>query len=35
LPPIEGRTISNKISTFMDAIKSGEVEDTFGWILKA
>lgn len=35
LPAIEGRTFSNKVGTFMDAIKSGEIEDTFGWILKA
>jgi len=35
LPPVEGREFSNKVGKFMDAIKSGEAEDTMGWILKA
>lgn len=35
LPPIEGRTFSQKVGVTLDAIKSGEAEDTFGWILKA
>lgn len=35
LPPVEGRTFSHKVGQVMDAIKSGEMEDTMGWILKA
>lgn len=35
LPAIETRTISNKISEAIDAIKTGNAEDTFGWIYKA
>lgn len=35
LPPIEGRTFSNKVGKVMDDIKSGAIEDTLGWILKA
>jgi branched-chain amino acid aminotransferase len=35
LPPVEGRTFSNKVGAYMDDVKSGAVEDTLGWILKA
>ncbi len=35
LPPVEGRTFSNKVGAVMDDIKSGVAEDTLGWILKA
>ncbi|TXI86579.1 MAG: branched-chain amino acid aminotransferase [Crocinitomicaceae bacterium] len=35
LPAIETRTISNKISEAIDAIKTGKATDTFGWIYKA
>lgn len=35
LPPVEGREFSNKVGKFMDDIKSGAIEDTLGWILKA
>lgn len=34
LPPIEEREISNKIKNFIDDMKSGKVEDTFGWCYK-
>lgn len=34
LPAMETRTLSNKIKEHMDAIKLGEIEDTFGWNLK-
>lgn len=34
LPAIETRTISNKISEAIEAIKTGKAEDTFGWIYK-
>lgn len=33
LPPLETRTISNKIKSYMDALKAGEVEDELGWNL--
>jgi hypothetical protein len=33
LPPLETRTISNKIKAYMDALKAGEVEDELGWNL--
>ncbi|MFM7301095.1 MAG: aminotransferase class IV, partial [Crocinitomicaceae bacterium] len=33
LPPLETRTISNKIKSYMDALKTGEVEDELGWNL--
>jgi branched-chain amino acid aminotransferase len=33
LPPLERRTISNKIKSHMDALKAGEVEDELGWNL--
>jgi branched-chain amino acid aminotransferase len=35
LPAIETRTFSNKVGTYLNDLKSGVVEDTFGWILKA
>ena len=34
LPPLEGRTISNKIKTYMDDMKTGRVNDDFGWNFK-
>lgn len=34
LPPIESRTISNRIYDYMNDLKSGKIEDTFGWNLK-
>lgn len=34
LPPLETRHISNKIRTYLDDLKSGKIEDTFGWCLK-
>jgi branched-chain amino acid aminotransferase len=34
LPPIEGREISNKIRNFLDDLKAGKIEDSFGWCLK-
>ena len=34
LTALETRTISNKIKQHMDAIKLGDMEDTFGWNLK-
>ena len=34
LPPVEDRTISNKIKNYLNDLKAGEVEDTRGWLLK-
>ena len=34
LPPIESRTISNKIRSYLDDIKCGKTEDVFNWCLK-
>ena len=34
LPPLEGRTISNKIKAYMDGMKTGSVNDDFGWNYK-
>jgi branched-chain amino acid aminotransferase len=34
LPPLETRDLSNKIKYHMDGIKSGLIEDSFGWCLK-
>jgi len=34
LPPVEGRTISNKIKNYLDDLKAGKIEDTFGWCIK-
>ena len=34
LPPVETHTISIKIRTYLDDLKAGKVEDTFGWCLK-
>jgi branched-chain amino acid aminotransferase len=35
LPSIESRDFSNKMSQFMDDLKTGKTEDRFGWTLKA
>ena len=34
MPPIEGREFSNRVVEFMNKVKSGKAEDTFGWIVK-
>jgi branched-chain amino acid aminotransferase len=34
LPPLEGRTLSNKIKAYMDDMKTGRVNDDFGWNFK-
>jgi branched-chain amino acid aminotransferase len=34
LPSLESRHISNKIRNYLDDLKSGKIEDTFGWCLK-
>ena len=34
LPPLEGRTLSNKIKTYMDEMKTGRINDEFGWNFK-
>jgi len=34
LPPLESRTLSNKIKNHLDALKTGRIEDQFGWCLK-
>lgn len=34
LPPIETRTFSLKVHQFLDDLKAGKVEDTFGWLSK-
>lgn len=35
LSPVEKREFSNKMSAFLDDLKTGKIEDTFGWTLKA
>jgi branched-chain amino acid aminotransferase len=34
LPPLEGRTISNKIKVYMDDMKTGRINDDFCWNFK-
>jgi branched-chain amino acid aminotransferase len=34
LPPMEGRTLSNKIKAYMDDLKAGRIDDEFGWNYK-
>jgi len=34
LPPLEGRTLSNKIKAYMDDMKAGRIDDEFGWNFK-
>ena len=34
LAPVETRTFSNKVKKYLDDLKSGKIEDTFGWCLK-
>lgn len=34
MPAIESRILSNKFKNYMDALKTGEIEDTFGWNFK-
>lgn len=34
LNPVANRDFSNKMSHFLDDLKTGKVEDSFGWILK-
>lgn len=34
LPPVETRTTSNKIKTYLNELKSGAVEDKMGWLLR-
>lgn len=34
LPPIEGRTFSLKVHQYLDDLKAGKVEDSFGWLCK-
>ncbi|MNF14888.1 Branched-chain-amino-acid aminotransferase 2 [compost metagenome] len=34
LPPIESRTFSLKVHAYLDDLKAGKVEDTFGWLCK-
>ncbi len=34
LPPLEGRTLSNKIKAYMDDMKAGRIDDEFGWNYK-
>ena len=34
LPPVETRTYSLKVHAYLDDLKSGKVEDSFGWLLK-
>ena len=31
LPPIEGRDFSNKVLTYLNQLRYGKIEDTFGW----
>ncbi|MGB1318796.1 MAG: branched chain amino acid aminotransferase, partial [Flavobacteriales bacterium] len=33
LPPVENRTLSKRISEGLKAIRYGEVEDKFGWMV--
>lgn len=34
LPPVEGRTFSNRVGQYLNDLKAGKVEDPFGWNLK-
>lgn len=34
LPPIESRPFSLKMSQYLDDLKTGKIEDTFGWTMK-
>jgi len=34
LPPIEGREFSNKVYQYLENLKTGKIEDQFGWIYK-
>jgi branched-chain amino acid aminotransferase len=34
LPPVEGRTFSNRVYDYLNDLKAGKIEDTFGWTLK-
>ena len=34
LPPLEGRTLSNKIKNYLNDVKTGKVEDTHSWNYK-
>lgn len=34
LPPLEGRTISNKIRDYLDDLKAGKIEDSNNWCFK-
>jgi branched-chain amino acid aminotransferase len=34
LPAIETRELSNKINNYLDDLKAGKIDDTFGWCLK-
>jgi branched-chain amino acid aminotransferase len=34
LPAVEGREFSNKVKNYLDELKAGKVEDSFGWCLK-
>jgi branched-chain amino acid aminotransferase len=34
LPPLEGRELSNKIKAYMDGMKTGKLNDDFGWNFK-
>lgn len=33
LPEVETRTFSNKVQKYLDDLKAGKIEDTFGWCL--
>jgi branched-chain amino acid aminotransferase len=35
LPEIEGREFSKRIEKYMNELKSGKIEDTFNWLVKA
>lgn len=34
LPPVEGRTFSNRVYEYMNDLKAGRIEDTNNWLLK-
>ena len=34
LPPIENRVFSNKVYQYLESLKTGKIEDQFGWIYK-
>lgn len=34
LPPVEGRTFSNRVYDYMNDLKAGRIEDTNNWLLK-